>query len=219
MGRDWKQWVKDKGLEKWFRRDNFIVLVLAGILLFIVALPVKDKDEGAMEEKLSNEEKAAEQTLLSYEALNDAEQSGVAGQMSKMSGTDEDYVAYLEKRLTDSLSQMADVGKVKVMITLKESGELVLEKDSVTTRSDTEENDGQGGSRTISEATFEENTIYSTEGAYSEPYVVKVYAPKIEGVLVVAQGAGSGTVNRTIVTIVQALFGVEAHKVKVVKMD
>ena len=49
--------------------------------------------------------------------------------------------------------------------------------------------------------------------------MVKVYAPKIEGVLVVAEGAGSGTVNRTIADIVQALFGIDAHKVMVVKME
>ena len=139
--------------------------------------------------------------------------------MPQMAGTDEEYVEYLEKRLTDSLSRMANVGKVKVMITLKESSELVLEKDSVTNRSATEEKDAQGGSRSMSEATFEENTVYSTDGTYSEPYVVKVCTPKIEGVLVVAEGAGSGTVNRTIVEIVQALFGVEAHKVVVVKME
>ena len=36
--------------------------------------------------------------------------------------------------------------------------------------------------------------------------------------LVVAEGAGKGTVSHSIVEIVQALFGVEAHKVKVVKM-
>ncbi len=213
MGRDFRQWVKDKGLEKWFRRDNFVVLVLAGILLFIIALPVKDKD------REESDKNAAKQTPLPREATNAADESEAAEQMSKMTGTDEEYVDYLEKRLTDTLSRMADVGKVKVMITLKESGELVLEKDSVTTRSATEENDSQGGSRSISETTFEENTIYSTEGTYSEPYVVKVCAPKIEGVLVVAEGAGSGTVNRTIVEIVQALFGVEAHKVVVVKMD
>ena len=35
----------------------------------------------------------------------------------------------------------------------------------------------------------------------------------------VAEGAGSGTINRTVTEVVQALFGVEAHKVKVVKMN
>ncbi len=215
MGMDLRQWVKDKGLEKWFRRDNLIVLVLAGILLFIVALPVKDKSD----DKNDNDKGAAGQSSQPHEILNVPEGAESADQMARMTGTDEDYVAYLEKRLTDSLSQTANVGEVKVMITLKESSELVLEKDSSTSRSATDEKDAQGGSRSITETTSEENTVYSTDGASSEPYVVKVYAPKIEGVLVVAEGAGSGTVNRTIADIVQALFGIDAHKVMVVKME
>ena len=41
MGRDWKKWMADKGLTKWFQRDNLIILVLAGILLVIIALPTR----------------------------------------------------------------------------------------------------------------------------------------------------------------------------------
>ena len=63
-----------------------------------------------------------------------------------------------------------------------------------------------------------DSTVYRTDGTASEPYVVKTLSPEIEGVLVVAEGAGSGSVNKTVTEIVQALFGVEAHKVKVVKM-
>lgn len=215
MGRDLRQWVKDKGLEKYFRKENLVVLVLAGILLFIIALPVKDKEDG----KADNDMGAAGQGTPSRGTADVPEEKETPARLAGVAGTDEEYVAYLEKRLTDSLSQMSNVGKVKVMITLKESSELVLEKDTVNTRSATDESDAQGGSRSISEATFEENTVYSSEGTNSEPYVVKVYAPKIEGVLVVAEGAGKGTVNRTIAEIVQALFGIDAHKVMVVKMD
>lgn len=64
-----------------------------------------------------------------------------------------------------------------------------------------------------------ENTVYRTQGGESTPFVVKTLSPRIEGVLVVAEGAGSGTIDRNIVEIAQALFGVEAHKVKVVKMQ
>ena len=71
----------------------------------------------------------------------------------------------------------------------------------------------------MSQVEFGDTTVYSTNGSVSEPYVVKTLTPRIEGVLVVAEGAGSGTTNRTISEIVQALFGVEAHKVVVVKMD
>lgn len=215
MNLDLKKWVKDEELKKWFRRDNFVVLVLAGILLFIIALPVKEKKG----EEDDQGKSAAGQDPLPRETIAAAEESGTDSRIPWIAGADEDYAVYLEKRLTDALSQMADVGKVKVMITLKVSGELVLEKDFSTSQSTTDESDAQGGSRSISEMTSEGKTVYSTDGAYSEPYVVKVCAPKIEGVLVVAEGAGRGTVNRTIAEIAQALFGVEAHKVIVVKMD
>ncbi len=45
MGRDWRQWAADKGLQKWFRRDNFLILVLTGILLVIIALPTKKEEQ------------------------------------------------------------------------------------------------------------------------------------------------------------------------------
>ena len=48
--------------------------------------------------------------------------------------------------------------------------------------------------------------------------MVKTLNPRVEGVLVVAEGAGDGTVARNITEIAQALFGVEAHRVKVVSM-
>ena len=86
-------------------------------------------------------------------------------------------------------------------------------------RYSTDEKDSQGGSGSVRETESGENTVYRTEGSASEPYVIKTLPPQIEGVLVVAEGAGRGTVNRTIVEIAQALFGVEAHKVKVVRME
>ena len=205
MGRDWRKWAKDRGLDKWFRRDNFIILVLAGILLVIIALPTKE-DTPDTEKEDKNKGVLTLEELESREAAQDTE-------------TDRAYEAWLEERLTDILSQAADVGKVKVMITLKSSRELVVEKEQSVTRSSTNENDSQGGKRTVSETDSGENTVYRTEGGVSEPYVIKTLAPRIEGVVVVAQGAGGGYVDRNIVEIAQALFGVEAHKVKVVRMQ
>ena len=110
------------------------------------------------------------------------------------------------------------MGTVQVMVTLKATQELVLEKDMQTDSSSTTEADSQGGSRTSQQASRSENTVYHT-GGNNEPYVVKTLLPRVEGVVVVAQGAGTGTINRNITDVVQALFDVEAHKVKVVKMD
>ncbi|MEI3340576.1 MAG: hypothetical protein V8R80_12125 [Eubacterium sp.] len=43
--------------------------------------------------------------------------------------------------------------------------------------------------------------------------------PEIEGILVVAQGGGNTAVAENISEAAQALFSVEAHKIKVVKMN
>ncbi len=210
MGKDWKQWIKKKGLEKYFRRDNLLILVLAGILLFIIALPTSDgeKADSGMKEKTK---------ALSGETLQTVD--GQTPGINPGTGTDEDYAAAMEQRLTEALADMAGVGKVRVMITLKSSRGLVVEKEEQMEQSSVKETDSQGGSRISDQASREETVVRSTDGSNSEPYVVKSYVPEIEGVLVVAEGAGSGTINRTVTEVVQALFGVEAHKVKVVKMN
>ncbi len=210
MSRDWKKWAADKGLHKWFQRDNFIILVLAGILLVIIALPTKE-DTGQKGDKTIT---GNDSQFLS--SLGHTDQQGTSAQEP---GEDKGYADALEERLTETLSHIAGVGKVRVMITLKSSSELIVEKEQPVNRSSVNETDSQGGSRISSEVASEENTVYRTDGNVSEPYVVKTLPPQVEGVLVVAEGAGSGTINRTIVDIIQALFGVEAHKVQVVKME
>lgn len=206
MTKGWKQWLEDKNAAKLFRKENLVVLVLAGILLFVIALPTKDSgDTGGAGGGLAD----------SMTQKRETEVQGTAD----ISPSEQAYAADLERRLTDALADMEQVGRVKVMITLKSSSELVVERETPVSRSATTETDAQGGSRSINTTDMEETVVYSTNGSSSEPYVIKTYVPEIEGVLVVAEGAGSGTVNRTVTEIVQALFGVEAHKVKVVKME
>lgn len=41
--------------------------------------------------------------------------------------------------------------------------------------------------------------------------------PEIEGVLVIAQGGENAVVVQNITEAIQALFGVEAHKIKIMK--
>lgn len=46
---------------------------------------------------------------------------------------------------------------------------------------------------------------------------MKTITPKVEGVLIVAEGAGKGNMAGEITQIIQALFGVEAHRIKVLE--
>lgn len=209
-----KEWLKSKGVDKWFQRDNLIVLVLAGILLFIIALPIEENDD-------KGKENAAGGNTLQSGTVQYGENVGKGGESAYVAamGEEFDYAAYLEERLENMLSDMDGVGAVSVMVTLESTEELVLEKDVPIKESNVQETDSQGGSRNTVQIERSETTIYSTDGTLSEPYVVKKILPKVEGVLVVAQGAGSGSINKSITEIIQALLGLDAHKIKVVAME
>ena len=207
------------GLEppKWFRRDNLLILVLLGVLLFIVALPVKKEDPAATDTGMEITEQYNAGILTFSGQQNVAQQETVdVGTQAVTAGSTEEYAAYLEEKLKKMLESIRGVGEVEVMITLESSEERIVEKDMTAERSQTEEQDSAGGTRTVSSSNTGYQTVYQ-EGSQGSPFVVKTLTPKVEGVLVVAEGAGKGNMTGEITQVVQALFGVEAHKVKVLE--
>lgn len=122
----------------------------------------------------------------------------------------------LEQELEEVLSKISGVGKTKVLITYRDSGELVVEKDSKNQTSMIRETDSTGGSRITTEENLEDQTIYN---ASKEPYVIREKVPQVEGVLVVAEGGGNVEVKNQIIEAVQALFDVEIHKISIMRME
>lgn len=93
-----------------------------------------------------------------------------------------------------------------------------MEKDiPVTSRESSEENEN-GTNKTV-EQDLDEVTVYEKDEQGNQiPYVVQELSPAIEGVLVLAQGGDNAVVVKNITDAVMALFGLEAHKIKVMKM-
>ena len=210
-----KQLKEQKGVGKWFQRDNLIIIILSGILLLVIALPTKSSNDSGIGNSGSNVSSNVENGNASLVR----EQSGGNNKTSEEGQASfAEYEAELERRLEEILEGMAGAGKVKVMITFASSKELVVEKDRPMTRANTTESDGEGGTRTIYQTDSGESTVYHGEGSDSEPYVVKTLTPKVEGVLVAAQGAGTGEVTKNITEAIQALFDLAAHKIKVIRM-
>ena len=118
---------------------------------------------------------------------------------------------YLEGKLKKMLESVRGLGEVEVMITLESSEERIVEKDMTADRSQTEEQDSAGGTRTVSSSNTGYQTVYQ-DGSQGTPFVAKTITPQVEGVLVVAEGAGKGNMTSEITQIAQALFGVEATK-------
>ena len=197
---------------KWFSRDNLLILVLLGVLLFVIALPVKKEERGSP----TGIEKENVNSTDSLETETSEEVSAPASAQTSGLGDTEEYAMYLENKLKKMLEAVQGLEEVEVMITLESSEEKVVEKDMTAERSGTEEQDSAGGSRSVNTSHTEYQTIFRG-GTQGDPFVVKTICPKVEGVLVVAKGVGKGNMTGEITQIVQALFGVEAHRIKVLE--
>lgn len=191
-------------IRKWKLRElvekvgmpKLIILVLAGIMLLVLSLPQgKSTESGGTGKKTV--QNGQELALDAMEA----------------------YAKKQEKSTEEILSQVAGIGKVKVMLTLAASEERVPLQDNDTTEEDTKEADSGGGNRDISRYESKRESILIQKDGEDSPYVVQITAPSVEGVVVVAQGAASAGIQREIIDAIQALFPIEAHKIKVMKME
>lgn len=170
-------------------KNTWLVFGLLGVLLLVIAMPTEQADD--KEPKTVQAQPPVENTTES--------------------GQESDPTAALEKRLEETLSLIDGAGRVRVMITLKDTGEKVVEKD-VARRSDTD----SGGSQNTDQS---QSSVYVRDGSVETPYISNELTPQVEGVLVVAQGGGNSMVKQNILQSVMALFPLEAHKITIVKMS
>lgn len=207
------------------KRDNLVILVLTGILLLVIAWPVDGtvSKESNMSDLWGRNSDNINNSSDQRESVGDSNSmgNGAGSEYVVESGVlQEEYIIQnLEQRLEELLGAMQGVGRVRVMITLASSGEKIVEKDVPLERSNIVENDSSGGNRSTNEMYSQEETVYSTNAEGDKiPYVVKENSAVVEGVSVVAEGGDSALVQKNISEVIQALFGIEAHKIKVVKM-
>lgn len=188
--------------EKLLKKENMIVFALLGILLLVVAIPI---DTDSSKEKVKDkEEDNNKEDLSAYDSQVDENL---------------EYCLQLEQRIEELLSNIDGVGEVQAMVTLVTSKELIVEKDEPVTRNTITESDGDGGTRSTNESSYDYETIYEMDDNGNKiPYVIKQIEPEIQGITVVAQGGGNAMVQKNISDVLEALFHLDAHKIKVVKM-
>lgn len=187
---------------------RIIIIILAGIALIVLSITDK-KDKSIY---------GAGDTSYQDSGDNIAGSSGLSDGSAVLNAMAE-YATREENKLEKILGQVEGIGKVKVMITLASSEERMTLQDTDNTSDSTDEKDRSGGSRKKEEQSLKsENVIISSDGNES-PYVIQVNPPVIEGVVVVAEGAGTGKKDSEIIDAVVALFSIEPHKIKVMKME
>lgn len=177
-------------MKKWVgkEREKILILLLAGVLLLVVAIPTDSTTK-------------QEEPVIQTEGM-------------KVYGT-ESKEELLEKKLEEILRTVNGIGEVKVMITLKSDGRKMVEKDERTSSSGSVTGTENG----VLQENFEEDTVFQRDSSGNEiPYVAETAEPEVAGVIVAAQGADHGAVAAEIMEAVMALFGTDAHKIKVMKM-
>lgn len=128
----------------------------------------------------------------------------------------------LSRQLSERLSQVEGAGRVEVTVTLESSEEKVYGQNTVRTSRQITERDTAGATRTTTETT--ENAQAVMGRSYSQasgdaPSVTKVIAPRVKGVMVVADGAASQVVAARLTAAVQALLEVPINRIIVLPRE
>lgn len=112
-----------------------------------------------------------------------------------------DYVCGLENRLTDILSNVSGVGKVRVAITVDSGIKTVL-----------------ASKTTITETNGGKETVETPLVINGKTVVIKEVYPKASGVLIVAEGAGNIMVYKRIQQATLSFLGVDLNKIEILTM-
>ncbi|SHM51586.1 stage III sporulation protein AG [Caldanaerovirga acetigignens] len=125
------------------------------------------------------------------------------------------FQSVIEKRLEQILSQIEGAGRVKVMVTLESEGYVEPAYNSIDNKRVTEENDSEGGVRSITEIQANKQVVLLNKGGKEEPLLVKKIEPTVKGVLIVAEGGNSSQIVDRITKATSTLLGIPLYKIKV----
>lgn len=181
------------------KKEKMIILFLLGIFFLLVATPISSFSKKEETSFLHEEEKK----------MTREENRNVKN---------DEYIEMLENKLEQTIGGIEGAGKVLVMITLKDNGEKILDKNQ-SYESSSEEVKEEGSESNHSETKSEPETVLVEQDGNTAPIVIQELYPDIEGVVVVCEGGEDSDLSLRIKEAVQALFSVDAHKIVVCKLQ
>ena len=182
-------------------REKVIFLFCSGLLLFVISLPDGKKEDAGWKQAVPESAVGTEET---------------AGAESAAKAESGSYEEDLERRIREILKNVDGVGEADVMVVLRSSEEKILRVDKSSTSSVTEESgNSQGSDRVVREVNESESTVL--DGKSQSPVVEKELRPEISGIIISADGGGSAVIRAEISEAMEALLGLPANKIKVMK--
>lgn len=180
------------------KKEKVIILFLLGIFFLLAATPV-----ASITKKTENKK---------TDIVKDNTEEEV-----KISENDE-YIRNLENKLEQTIGGMEGAGKVLVMVTLKDDGEKILDKNQpYESESDMSKEEGKETEKSIMKS--KQETVLVEEENNTSPIVVQNIYPEIKGVVIVCEGGDNKVLSLQIKEAVQALFSIDAHNIVVCKLN
>lgn len=152
--------------------------------------------------------------LLMYNTLFEAKDNKniVIDDSAPDSRSDDELPYDDEARLEKILTQIEGVGNVNVMITY-ESGKEIVPAVDIQKNSDIREEKNSDGS--VSTDTREDLSKNVVTYGNNNLIVLKEIKPKVKGVIIVAEGAGSAVIQNKIINAATAIFDIPVNRIVV----
>ena len=181
------------------KKEKILIVFLVGVFCLLAATPFSNITNRSDKKRVKNDDT----TIIS--------------QPDTKNISNDEYISYLENRLEQTIGGMDGAGRVMVMITLKDGGEKILDKNRpYESATDTSKEEGK---EEVSERikSMQETVLVEKEGD-TGPIIVKEQYPDVEGVVVLCEGGDNKELSLQIKEMAGALFSIEAHKIVIGKL-
>ena len=210
--KDWKQKLKSffqppekgEGKPKLTKHHYLLLVFIIGVSFMLVSQilsPPSSKQQAAVP--------AAKKTSSEEQEVFKPASSG------KPKNSIEDVEQEYENQLKEILETIIGVEDVSIVVNVDATSLKVFEKNKSNKSTTTEETDKEGGVRSVTDQTKEEEVVIIKNGNEETPVVVQTKKPEIRGVLVVAQGVDNVQIKKTIIEAVTRVLDVPSHGVDV----
>ena len=124
------------------------------------------------------------------------------------------YAKEMEKSLDSIISNIAGVGKVQVMLTLKSGVQYEYEQNQKSTNSRT--TDSMNSAQTQENSDTEQSTVLAeNENGTQQPVIKAEMQPAVKGVVIVCEGGSDPIVKEEVLQAVMTALNVSATSVSI----
>ncbi|MGM8214082.1 stage III sporulation protein AG [Bacillaceae bacterium W0354] len=202
-----KQFWKMKGDSERPTKRSYIILIGLIGLLFVIISNIFSNDPKTEEPIIDGEQqevwlgdKNNEQKVTKEEVANEIQHQ-------------------LQTDMAEALEMIQGISNVQVLLQLDASSLKVYEKNTITGYQRTEENDQNGGTRSIEDEQIEHQTVLIRKNNSEEPLLIQTKMPEVRGVLIIAEGVDQVHKKQMVIEAVSRLLDVSTHRISVMPKD